>query len=64
MSGAFIMNTHRDCRMHRSVRQSPPGNGSIAMWEPWGDEPPGSRLPDRGDGGDDRSGGGWRLVPS
>ena len=31
------------------------------MWEPWGDEPPGSCLPDHGDGGDGRPGGGLAL---
>jgi hypothetical protein len=31
------------------------------MWDPLGDEPPGSRVPDRRDGGDDRPGGGLAL---
>ena len=31
------------------------------MWDPWGDEPPVSRVPDRGDGGDGRPSAGLAL---
>ena len=47
--------------MHRPARQSPPGDGGIAMWDAWGDEPPVSRVPDRGDGGDGRPSAGLAL---